>query len=337
MTSGAAAAEPSAVRKDAETLRSLLEKLLPEYRATRSDVRLASHASASVREFWDVLGYTPAFRPFVNSPDDDSGRSEVEQILKGWYARARDKGPLDRLRALWRPAPEPITLARLPRRFRFVGVSDRWDAFYITDEASAVEDPPVLAVTKSPAGTAVVHASYLRRVTAGLLQKAFNVSGCDAVLSPPQQGPRPLPTLAPHLMALADGIWRLTEPQERSDRMAGYGNTEKLGFASWDRLIEYVHGMDGVEIGRFHTTNGCFVPVKTDMKDTILRLSKLRRFKYPHNGHEQIELVGWVEDIPAWITLDLESQEMTGLSVSNENRDRMLAWIDAHAVASAET
>jgi hypothetical protein len=50
------------------------------------------------------------------------------------------------------------------------------------------------------------------------------------------------------------------------------------------------------------------------------------------NGPEgtQREWVGSLDEMPAWITLEPGTDALTGMSVSLANRDRLLAWIEAH-------
>ena len=319
------------VQREAETLRALLEALIPEYRTTRSDVALAADAPPLLAAFWRVIGYSTVFRPFVQSPEETWGAKELEQILHGWETPPvqRDVGLLDRVRGLLakKPAAPVIERSRLPRRFRFVGVSDLWDYCLVTDEDARVDDPPVLRIDRAPFGVRRVHASYLRRTAHALLQKAFIVSGCDLRFDPPLTGEAVLPALAPHVLRVADGIFRLARPEE-PDETAHRGSGEKLGFVSFARLVSFVHDEAPATMTQFSNTNGSFLPLKPELKPTLLSVGKLRRFEYARNGERQVELVGWIDGMAVWITPDPDTEETLGLSVAIDQREPMLAWID---------
>ncbi|MEI8254949.1 MAG: hypothetical protein WCJ30_04680 [Deltaproteobacteria bacterium] len=334
--------DPETVQREAATLRALLETLIPEYLATRAEVTLAPDAPALVRAFWDIVGYSTAFRPFVQSPEEAWGAAELEQILRGWEkpVPVREVGLLDRVRdrlargvfATAQRAPAPVAAsrvdrARLPRKLRFVGVSDLWDHCFVTDEDAPADDPPVVRIDRTPFGVRRAHASYLRRTAHALLQKAFIVNGCGLRFDPPLAGEPLLPALAPHVTRVADGIWRLARP-EVPDETEHRGAGEKVGFASFDRLAEWMHDEAPPTLTAMSGTNGSFLPLKPELKDTVLRVGRLRRFEYRRNGARQIELVGWIDGMPAWITPDPETEEMHGVSVSAANREGMLAWIE---------
>ncbi len=330
------------VRREATALRALLETLIPEYVATRAEVTLAPDAPALVRAFWNVIGYSTAFRPFVQSPEEAWGAAELEQILRGWEkpAPVREVGLLDRVRdrlargvfATAQRAPAPIAAsrvdrARLPRKYRFVGVSDLWDHCLVTDEDARADDPPIVRVDRTPFGVRRVHDSYLRRTAHALAQKAFIVSGCGLRFDPPLAGEPVMPTLAPHVARVADGIWRLARPavpDETEHRGAG----EKVGYASFDRLAAWMHDEAPATLTAMSGTTGSFLPLKPELRSTVLHVGRLRRFAHERGGASQIELVGWIEDMAVWITPDPDTEEMHGVSVSAANREGMLAWIE---------
>jgi hypothetical protein len=310
-----------------------LETLIPEYRTTRTEVPLANDAPALLRAFWDVIGYSTVFRPFGQSPDETWGAKELEQILRGWETPPvrRDEGLLDRVRGLLAkrnasPAPR-IDRSRLPRHFRFVGVSDLWDYCLVTDEDSGAADPPIVRVDRSPFGVRRIHPSYLQRTAHALLQKGFIVNGCDLRFEPALTGESVLPSLAPHLMRVAEGVWRLARPTE-PDETAHRGSGEKFGFASFDRLVSYVHDEAPAGMVHFSSTNGSFLPLRPELKPVVLRDGKLRRFEYTRNSARQAEYAGWIDGMAVWITPDPDTEEMHGLSVSPDNREPMLAWIE---------
>ena len=319
------------VHREATALRALLEALIPEYRTTRADVRLAPDAPATLAAFWNVIGYSTVFRPFVQSPEEGWGARELEQILAGWETpRApRETGLLDRVRGLLaKKVPPPrIDRARLPRRYRFVGVSDLWDHCLITDEDARGDDPPIVRIDRAPFAVRRVHPSYLRRTTHALLQKAFIVSGCDLKFDPPLAGEAMLPTLAPQVVRVAEGIYRLARPSE-PDETAHRSSGEKVGYVSYERLVSYVHDEAPANMVQFSSTNGSFLPMKPELRATLLRVGKLRRFEYPRNNSRQVELVGWIDGMATWITADPDTEDTHGLTVSVENREPMLAWIE---------
>ena len=256
------------VQREAESLRTLLETLIPEYRTNRAAVTLRDDAPTLVRAFWEVIPYSTVLRPFVQSPEEEWGARELEQILRGWEAppaKKRETGLLDRVRGLLAP-PKPapvhrVDRSRLPKKYRFVGVSDLWDYCLVTDEDAGAADPAIVRVDRSPFGVRRVHPSYLRRTAHGALQKGFIVSGCDLRFEPALTGEAIMPTLVPHVTRVADGVWRLAKPSE-TDETAHRGSGEKFGFANFDRLVSYVHDEAPNGMVQFSSTSGSFLPVK---------------------------------------------------------------------------
>ncbi|RKH99593.1 hypothetical protein [Corallococcus sp. AB038B] len=221
-----------ALRQDVVRLRALLERNVPRYAATRRDVALGPDESAHVRAFWETLGWSPLFEGCLGEPELARAPAQAERSMGEWRS--------------W-GGPFRLTLADLPRRFRFAEPDHQGVGFSITDESSeTVTDPPLLAVV-ADTGQIVPHSpSYLRFAGDTLVRVAVRGWYSTTVMCRPDVPAlpgtsRPFPFLSPGTVALSEDLWVL--PSQQAPESPG----STFVHARYEALLEWLVATPALE------------------------------------------------------------------------------------------
>ncbi|MBZ4401617.1 MULTISPECIES: hypothetical protein [unclassified Myxococcus] len=302
-----------AVRRDAGQLRRLCEQLLPRFASTRHPVRLSERAPTLVRAFWEELGYSPALKFLVSSPEDEEVLAAT-RLLEKWRGKAsRRKGPGVEAEA-----------GLVPASFRVVSVNAEEHELFIADESGGDVDPPVLVLSSGGLERMKFSDSYLRFVTLEILRLAFSVgpTRCTMAFSPPLVGTPAFPVLAPSALSLGEGLWKIVpEPA-----VGPVGEpAEFIGYTSLDRFVSYLHGLCEHAISYTGRPRGDLVTVE-GVSDESMQALALKWFSWTFQKRPQRLGVGKVGGVE--VSVDPIGPQMYCFRVTPEARKALLKWVE---------
>ena len=186
-----------AIRTEAEALRGLLEKNEPKWLASWHAVQLGPTEPASVKVFWETLGWSEAIADDVAAPERATGRARVKELMADCRAFS------DRFR---------LKAKDLPKHYRFVSADEQGVGFSITDESGSAPDPPVICVLAEDGRIDPERESYVRFAAAVALLFALRTFRATPLRGKVPKARQPFPTLIPDARQINADHWLVPDP-----------------------------------------------------------------------------------------------------------------------------
>ncbi|WP_408889664.1 hypothetical protein ACJ2CR_39725 [Myxococcus faecalis] len=239
--------EALTIRQEATGLHQLLATRLKDFASSRRDVELGDKEPATLRAFWEPVGWSPLFAGFLGEPELAKGRKEVKRLLTE-YRSWSDTFRLD--------------LEDLPRQFRLAYEDPQGVGFAITDESTHPERPSMLGISADRGTLEPSPPDYLSWAGTQLLSLAFSdwLHTTWRSKPSPDQLPgatQPFPRLSPGTLQLTEDVWAL--PSEAWSQRPG----ERLVFRTFDALIHWMTHAQGLQSLSFEPLPGDSIPLRT--------------------------------------------------------------------------
>lgn len=219
--------DATVVRRELRALRGLLQEVEPDYAKRVQAVGLGVDASLAEQLYWEEVGFLEGFMPGFQPPNTVDTEAVLATLIERWRSiKAR--------RSHW--GPEGATRGALPAKCRVLALRMSRPSVTLVDETGGLEDPPVVYIDKD--GERQERGPFLRHVVDTTVARLFAGRYFNAHVPDSLLGAPIMPTLAPHLSKLADGVWHTIPFPER--RHASGSSREFVGFTSYRVLVEFL-------------------------------------------------------------------------------------------------
>lgn len=304
----------------------LLDAVCPRYRQGRQPFALEAGAPRTLAAFFEAVGFSDAIgaggpKPQTWRPTREASREWMQQAFQDWFSgsvEVRDAWGVERddFSAAWK---------RLPSEFRILMPDSR--APLITDESSAVDDPPLLEVKLAKAQHQTLPVCATERLIRSTWTRVMAQRSADAV-NLPVEGPSILEPVFSGLHVLAEGIWGLTPAP--GTPAADAKLLVHLFYDSFERYIAYVLNQSDERLPHFFRPKGELFLVNSPpgYDPETLTVAGFRRFANRMTGlvkQNWFHAVGRIDGMGVWIQRQ-STVRTVGFIVEPKNREAMMQW-----------
>lgn len=219
--------DPTIVSRELGVLRRLLAEVEPEYASAVQAVSVADDASLAEKLYWQEIGFWDGLVVGVQPPHEVDTEATLAAVIERWSA-------LELNRSFW--GPEGAARCALPTRCRVLSLNLSAPEVTLIDETDGLEDPNVIAIGRD--GQRKERGPFLRYIVDTTLAQLFAERHFKIHVPASLLGAPMMPTLAPRLSKLGDGIWHTVPFPERRRPMGP--SREFIGYTSYRVLVAFL-------------------------------------------------------------------------------------------------